>query len=63
MAKVKSKHVKVLLESIVTKHQIILVKLRALETLKVLRYDPLLQAPCIYKEVKKISSYNPIRWY
>lgn len=58
MAKVKSSLVKVLLESIVTQHQIVLVRLRNLEPLKVLRYDPMLQAPCIYKEIKKLSSYN-----
>lgn len=58
MAKVKSKFVKVLLESIVTKHQVILVKLRALDSIEVLRYDPMLQAPCLYREVKKISSYS-----
>lgn len=58
MAKAKSKFIKVLLESVVTKHQVILVKLRALESLEVLRYDPMLQAPCLYREVKKISSYK-----
>ena len=58
MAKARSKFVKVLLESIVTKHQVILVKLRTLEPLEVLRYDPQLQAPSLYREVKKISSYK-----
>lgn len=58
MAKIKSKFVKVLCESIVTKHQVILVKLRALEPIEVMRYDPMLQAPSIYREVKKISSYS-----
>lgn len=61
MARVKSKLVIVLLESIVTKHQITLVKLRSLESLEVLRYDPMLQAPCIYKEVKKLASYKELR--
>lgn len=58
MAKVKSKFVKVLLKSIVTNHEVILVKFRALDNLEVLRYDPWLQAPSIYREVKKISSYK-----
>lgn len=58
MAKVKSKFVKVLIQSIVTKHEAVIVKFRALDSIEVLRYDPWLQAPCIYKEVKKISSYK-----
>ena len=58
MAKAKSKFIKVLVESIVTKHQLILIKLRTLEPLEVLRYDPMLQAPSIYREVKKISSHK-----
>jgi hypothetical protein len=58
MAKAKSKFIKVLVESIVTRHSIILIKPRVSEPLEVLRYDPLLQAPCIYREVKKISSHK-----
>lgn len=58
MAKAKSKFVKVLIESIVTRHKAILIRARALEPIEVLRYDPLLQAPSIYKEVKKISSHK-----
>ena len=58
MAKAKSKFIKVLVESIVTKHQLILIKLRTLEPLEVLRYDPMLQAPSISREVKKISSHK-----
>jgi len=58
MAKAKSKFVKVLLESIVTKHEVILIRLRTADPLQVLRYDPQLQAPCLYKEVKKVSSHS-----
>lgn len=58
MAKAKSKFIKVLVESIVTKHQVILIKPRLLEPLEVLRYDPLLQAPSIYRETKKIGSHK-----
>lgn len=58
MAKAKSKFVKVLLESIVTRHQCIHIKLRTLDPLEVLRYDPMLQAPSLYREVKKISSHK-----
>lgn len=58
MAKAKSKFIKVLLESIVTQHQVILVRLRTLEPLEVLRYDPKLQAPCLYREKEKIGSYK-----
>jgi len=58
MAVTRSKFVKVIVESIVTKHRVIFIKLRTLEPLEVLRYDPLLQAPCIYKEVEKIGSHK-----
>lgn len=54
----KSKFVKVLCESIVTQHQVVLIKLRTLDPITVLRYDPLLQKPSIYKEVKKVSSHT-----
>lgn len=58
MAKAKSKFVKVLVQSIVTNHQVILVKFRTLDPIEVLRWDPLLQSPSIYREIKKISSYK-----
>lgn len=58
MAKAKSKFIKVLVESIVTKHQAILIRARTIEPLEVLRYDPMLQGPCIYRETKKISSHK-----
>lgn len=58
MARARSKFIKVLLESIVTKHQVILLKLRTLDNLEVFRYDPLLQAPSLYREVKKIGSHS-----
>lgn len=54
----KSKFIKVLCQSIVTKHKVVLIRPRILEAIKVLRYDPRLQKPCIYKEVKKLSSYS-----
>lgn len=60
MVKAKSKFVKVLLESIVTKHPVVLLRLRTTENLEVLRYDPWLQGPCLYREKKKIGSHT--RW-
>lgn len=58
MAKAKSKFVKVLCQSIVTGHKHINIKLRTLDKLEILRYDPWLQAPCIYRETEKIGSHK-----
>lgn len=58
MAVPKSKFIKVICESIVTNHRIVLIRLRELEALEILRWDPKLQSPCIYKEIEKIGSHK-----
>lgn len=58
MARAKSKLVIVLLESIVTGHKVILCKPRLVDKLEVLRYDPMLQGPCLYREIEKVASYK-----
>ena len=58
MARAKSKFIKVLIESIVSGHKVIHIRSRAIDPIEVLRFDPKLQAPCIYREVEKIGSHK-----
>lgn len=56
MAKVKSKFVLVLLESIVSKHKFVQKRARVDDKLELWKFDPYVQKYSIYKEIKKVKS-------
>ncbi|OXA45514.1 hypothetical protein Fcan01_19511 [Folsomia candida] len=53
--KVKSKHVLVVLESIVTRHKVCVKRERIADKLEQLRWDPYVRTEVVYKEVKKLK--------
>ncbi|XP_045499918.1 39S ribosomal protein L33, mitochondrial [Colias croceus] len=56
LKKAKSKHIMVLMESVVSGHKFNAVRERLADKLEVLRYDPYIQHESLYKERKKIKS-------
>ncbi|XP_059482526.1 large ribosomal subunit protein bL33m [Neocloeon triangulifer] len=54
--KVKSKTIMVMMESMVSDHRFIQIRDRLGEKLEMVRFDPKIQAECVYKEKKKIRS-------
>ncbi|XP_034238110.1 39S ribosomal protein L33, mitochondrial [Thrips palmi] len=55
-AKVKTKHVMVMCESVATGHRINLLRERTADKMEFIRYDPLINQDSLYKEIKKIKS-------
>lgn len=55
-AKVKSKNVLVMCESIASGHRINLLRERTADKMEFIRYDPLINQDSLYKEIKKIKS-------
>ncbi|XP_046674311.1 39S ribosomal protein L33, mitochondrial [Homalodisca vitripennis] len=62
--KVKSKHIMVCMESVVSGHRTNMIRERLGEKMEIIRFDPLIQQDSIYKELKKVKSmsakYKPI---
>ncbi|KAK7788422.1 hypothetical protein R5R35_001125 [Gryllus longicercus] len=56
LKKAKSKHVMVLLQSVVSGHKVTHIRERLAEKAEIIRYDPYLNMECVYKEFKKIRS-------
>ncbi|CAN8022349.1 unnamed protein product [Ixodes persulcatus] len=56
MAKAKSKFILVLLESLVSKHKVVLKRARLDEKTEKWMFDPYIQSFSIYKEIKKLKS-------
>ncbi|XP_050344387.1 39S ribosomal protein L33, mitochondrial [Nymphalis io] len=56
LKKAKSKHVMVLMESVVSGHKFNAIRERLADKLELIRYDPYIQHESIYKERKKIRS-------
>ncbi|XP_038212516.1 39S ribosomal protein L33, mitochondrial [Zerene cesonia] len=56
LKKAKSKHIMVLMESVVSGHKFSAVRERLADKLELLRYDPYIQHESLYKERKKIKS-------
>ncbi|XP_073945906.1 mitochondrial ribosomal protein L33 [Choristoneura fumiferana] len=54
--KAKSKHIMVLMESMVSGHKFISIRERLADKLELLRFDPYIRAQSLYKERKKIRS-------
>ncbi|KAF4523550.1 hypothetical protein B566_EDAN011998 [Ephemera danica] len=51
-----SQSIMVLMESVVSGHQFIMIRERLAEKLELIRFDPYIQAESVYKERKKIRS-------
>ncbi|CAG9788251.1 unnamed protein product [Diatraea saccharalis] len=56
LKKAKSKHVMVLMESVVSGHKFNAIRERLADKLEILRFDPYIQDESLYKERKKIRS-------
>lgn len=56
MAKAKSKFLLVLLESMVSKHKVVMKRARLDEKADQWMFDPYIQKFCVYKEIKKVKS-------
>lgn len=56
MAKAKAKTIIVLLRSVVSGHYWPMRRPRLADKIEIIRYDPYVQRPVLYKEVKKIKS-------
>ncbi|RVE48194.1 hypothetical protein evm_007148 [Chilo suppressalis] len=58
MKKAKSKHVMVLMESVVSGHKFNAIRERLADKLEILKFDPYIQQQSLYKERKKIRSFK-----
>ncbi|XP_075156209.1 mitochondrial ribosomal protein L33 [Haematobia irritans] len=56
LKKVKSKRIMVVVESIVSGHKFNTVRDRLSDKIECIRFDPYVQAECVYRERKKIRS-------
>ncbi|XP_026498024.1 large ribosomal subunit protein bL33m [Vanessa tameamea] len=56
LKKAKSKHIMVLMESVVSGHKFNAIRERLADKLELICYDPRIQHESIYKEKKKIRS-------
>ncbi|XP_050663747.1 39S ribosomal protein L33, mitochondrial [Leptidea sinapis] len=54
--KAKSKHIMVLMESMVSGHKFNYIRERLADKLELIRFDPFIQQESLYKERKKIRS-------
>ncbi|XP_056636970.1 39S ribosomal protein L33, mitochondrial [Diorhabda carinulata] len=54
--KVKSKHIMVQMESVVSGHTFNKIRERLADKLEVIRFDPFIMKDCLYKEKKKVRS-------
>ncbi|KAJ8946405.1 hypothetical protein NQ318_011814 [Aromia moschata] len=58
LKKVKSKMVMVKMESVVSGHTFNKIRERIADKLEVIRFDPLIQKECLYKEKKRVRIYE-----
>ncbi|XP_031783937.1 39S ribosomal protein L33, mitochondrial isoform X3 [Nasonia vitripennis] len=56
LKRVKSKDVLVLMESIASKHKLLVIRERLSEKLEFIRFDPYIQSEAVYRERKKVKS-------
>ncbi|CAK1542892.1 unnamed protein product [Leptosia nina] len=56
LKKAKSKHIMVLMESVVSGHKFNYIRERLADKLELIRFDPYIQQESLYKERKKIRS-------
>ncbi|XP_075212576.1 mitochondrial ribosomal protein L33 [Lycorma delicatula] len=59
LKKAKSKHILVMMESMVSGHTFLTARERLADKLEVIWFDPYIQQKSVYKEKKKIKSLSP----